>query len=191
MRQARPRTSQPPAAVGTLERASRRPDLRLMHPKNSRTRPRHHWASYGHSNLRAPQLTGTAPYGHSKTPPGRRPGGELSYKATSRQDHGSNLAALVEVAGIEPASSGGASGLLRAQPAPYFSAPPVPQAGRCGPSHCFDVPRYPVTGWRGDPPSDARSWAGGAPRLTVTYISSGREGVTGGNRLRLVGSYFF
>lgn len=43
----------------------------------------------------------------------------------------------VEVAGIEPASSGPATGLLRAQPAPCFSAPPVPQAGRCGLSYCW------------------------------------------------------
>ncbi len=42
----------------------------------------------------------------------------------------------VEVAGIEPASSGTATGLLRAQPATCFSAPPITQACQCGLSHC-------------------------------------------------------
>ncbi len=43
----------------------------------------------------------------------------------------------VEVAGIEPASSGPDTGLLRAHPASYFSAPPVPQAGRRRLSRCL------------------------------------------------------
>ncbi len=42
----------------------------------------------------------------------------------------------VEVAGIEPASSGPDTGLLRAQPARFFSAPPVPQASRRRLSRC-------------------------------------------------------
>ena len=37
---------------------------------------------------------------------------------------------LVEVAGIEPASSGTVTGLLRAQLAVCFSAPPITQASR-------------------------------------------------------------
>src|SRR5437764_319087 len=43
----------------------------------------------------------------------------------------------VEVAGIEPASFGGSSRLLRAQPAVVFSAPAVAQAPCRGLSHCL------------------------------------------------------
>ena len=50
---------------------------------------------------------------------------------------------LVEVAGIEPASSGAQSGLLRAQSAAVFSAPPVTRTSRCRPSRCVISRRHP------------------------------------------------
>jgi hypothetical protein len=47
---------------------------------------------------------------------------------TALEERCSSKARMVEVAGIEPASFGTESGLLRAQPAVLFSAPPVTQA---------------------------------------------------------------
>jgi site-specific DNA recombinase len=47
--------------------------------------------------------------------------------------------AMVEVAGIEPASFGSSPGLLRAQPALLFSAPAVMQASRRRAQPLFDV----------------------------------------------------
>ena len=54
--------------------------------------------------------------------------------------------ALVEVAGIEPASFVVRTGLLRVQPAVLFSAPAVPQASCRRAQSLFDVPAGPVTG---------------------------------------------
>src|SRR3954467_7145843 len=64
---------------------------------------------------------------------------------------------LLEVAGIEPASSGTSTGLLRAQLAVVFSAPPFTRARRCRAQSLLGFPPAPVTGTDGDPPSDARS----------------------------------
>ena len=57
---------------------------------------------------------------------------------------------LVEVAGIEPASFDGSSGLLRVQPAVLFSAPAVTQASCRRAQSLFDVPSHPVTGREGE-----------------------------------------
>ena len=83
-------------------------------------------------------------------------------------DAGWSKAALVEVAGIEPASFGEQSGLLRAQRAVVFSAPPVTHASRCRAQSLCDVPYSPVTGKIGEPPGDASIPAGGTPGLTAT-----------------------
>jgi predicted short-subunit dehydrogenase-like oxidoreductase (DUF2520 family) len=52
---------------------------------------------------------------------------------------------LVEVAGIEPASFSTSPGLLRAQPAVFFSAPAVTQASRRRAQSLLDVPISPAT----------------------------------------------
>ena len=74
----------------------------------------------------------------------------------------------MEVAGIEPASFGEQSGLLRAQCAVVFSAPPVTHTSRCRAQPLFDVPHSPATGEIGEPPGDASIPAGGTPGLTAT-----------------------
>ena len=56
---------------------------------------------------------------------------------------GWSKAAMVEVAGIEPASFGEQPGLLRAQRAVVFSAPPVTHASRCRAQSLCDVPMPP------------------------------------------------
>jgi site-specific DNA recombinase len=58
----------------------------------------------------------------------------------------SSKAAMVEVAGIEPASFGSLPGLLRVQPAPFFSAPAVLQAVRRRAQSLFDFLTGPATG---------------------------------------------
>lgn len=145
--------------------------------------------------LWAQQLTGAATYGHSALWAQQNAARTTSGRRTVLQGHKPSRS------WFELGGSGGGGGnrtrvlrrRVRASPGAacsLFLGPTGPAGRPVWAQSLFDVPRYPVTGWRGDPPSDARSWAGGAPRLTVTYISSGREGVTGGNRLRLVGSYF-
>jgi len=52
----------------------------------------------------------------------------------------------VEVAGIEPASFSTSPGLLRAQPAVFFSAPAITQARRRRAQPLFDFPGGPVAG---------------------------------------------
>ncbi len=81
---------------------------------------------------------------------------------------GLSKAAMVEVAGIEPASFGDKPGLLRAQRAVVFSAPPVTHASRCRAQSLFGVPHSPVAGEFGEPPGDASIPAGGTPGLTAT-----------------------
>ncbi len=63
---------------------------------------------------------------------------------------GSSKTALVEVAGIEPASFSTSPGLLRAQPALLFSAPAVTQASHRQAQSLFDVPTSPATGLSGE-----------------------------------------
>jgi hypothetical protein len=60
---------------------------------------------------------------------------------------------VVEVAGIEPASFDGSSGLLRVQPAVHFSAPAVTQASCRRAQSLFDVLQRPVTERWSEPPS--------------------------------------
>src|SRR5215470_12320685 len=57
--------------------------------------------------------------------------------------------ALLEVAGIEPASFSTSLGLLRAQPAVVFSAPAVSQASRRRAQSLLGVPLSPATGLNG------------------------------------------
>ena len=71
---------------------------------------------------------------------------EANLLARALSGRGSSKAAMVEVAGIEPASFVGDQGLLRAQPAVIFSAPTVTQASCRRAQLLFSVPRYPVTG---------------------------------------------
>jgi len=71
----------------------------------------------------------------------------------------------LEVAGIEPASFGGSSRLLRAQPAAVFSAPAISQASCCGLSHCLISLPTPWPSRPVEPPFDARPQVGGAPGL--------------------------
>jgi len=59
---------------------------------------------------------------------------------------------MVEVAGIEPASFDGSSGLLRVQPAVLFSAPAVTQASCRRAQSLLAVPVSPVTGLPGGAP---------------------------------------
>jgi site-specific DNA recombinase len=60
--------------------------------------------------------------------------------------HSWSKGVLVEVAGIEPASFGSLPGLLRAQPAVFFSAPAVTQASCRRAQSLLDVPPGPATG---------------------------------------------
>lgn len=53
---------------------------------------------------------------------------------------------LVEMAGIEPASNGAESGLLRVQSAVLFSAPAITRTSRRRAQSLFDFPLHPVTG---------------------------------------------
>jgi hypothetical protein len=62
------------------------------------------------------------------------------------EDGGWSKTAIVEVAGIEPASFGTSPGLLRAQPASFFSAPAVLQASRRRAQPLLDVPSSPAAG---------------------------------------------
>jgi site-specific DNA recombinase len=64
-----------------------------------------------------------------------------SLSAGLPSDHVSSKAILVEVAGIEPASFGEQSGLLRAQRAVVFSAPPVTHASRCRAQSLLGFPK--------------------------------------------------
>jgi site-specific DNA recombinase len=68
---------------------------------------------------------------------------ETSNPETVFWSRGSTTSVLVEVAGIEPASSGEQSGLLRAQRAVVFSAPPVTHASRCRAQSLLGVPKPP------------------------------------------------
>jgi hypothetical protein len=62
------------------------------------------------------------------------------------QNEGPSKTHQVEVAGIEPASFSTSPGLLRAQPAVFFSAPAVMQASCRRAQSLFDVPPGPATG---------------------------------------------
>ncbi len=53
---------------------------------------------------------------------------------------------MVEMAGIEPASNGAESGLLRVQFAALFSAPAITRTSRRRAQSLFDFPLHPVTG---------------------------------------------
>jgi len=55
----------------------------------------------------------------------------------------------VEMAGIEPASNGAESGLLRVQFAAIFSAPAITRTSRRRAQSLFDFPSNPVTGLDG------------------------------------------
>ena len=66
--------------------------------------------------------------------------------ATALAGVGSSKAAMVEVAGIEPASFGCVTGLLRAQPAVLFSAPAVTQASCRRAQLLLGVPIAPAAG---------------------------------------------
>jgi len=79
------------------------------------------------------------------------------------------------VAGIEPASFGGSSRLLRAQPAVVFSAPAVAQAPCRGLSHCLISLPTPWPGRPVEPSIDARFQGEGAPGLTVLLPVRQRE----------------
>lgn len=56
---------------------------------------------------------------------------------------------IVEMAGIEPASTGAESGLLRVQFAAIFSAPVITRTSRRRAQPLFDFPSNPVTGLDG------------------------------------------
>src|SRR3954454_2325529 len=81
---------------------------------------------------------------------------------------------VVEVAGIEPASFGGSSRLLRVQPAAVFSAPAVSQARRCGLRHCLVSLQPPLPERSVEPSIDARSQSEGTSGLTA-QLPSGSE----------------
>ena len=53
---------------------------------------------------------------------------------------------IVEMAGIEPASNGAESGLLRVQSAAIFSAPAITRTSRRRAQSLFGFPLHPVTG---------------------------------------------
>ena len=53
---------------------------------------------------------------------------------------------IVEMAGIEPASNGAESGLLRVQSAAIFSAPEITRTSLRRAQSLFDFPSDPVTG---------------------------------------------
>ncbi|AJC58073.1 hypothetical protein GZL_05498 [Streptomyces sp. 769] len=53
---------------------------------------------------------------------------------------------IVEMAGIEPASNGVESGLLRVQSAAIFSAPEITRTSLRRAQSLFDFPLHPVTG---------------------------------------------
>jgi hypothetical protein len=53
---------------------------------------------------------------------------------------------IVEMAGIEPASNGVESGLLRVQSASIFSAPEITRTSLRRAQSLFDFPLHPVTG---------------------------------------------
>lgn len=72
----------------------------------------------------------------------------------------------MEVPGIEPGSFVGDQGLLRAQPAVFFSAPTVTQASCRRAQSLFAVLRHPVTGMAVSPLTDARNRSGNTPGLT-------------------------
>lgn len=55
----------------------------------------------------------------------------------------------VEMAGIEPASNGAKTGLLRVQFAALFSAPAITRTSRRRAQSLFDFPLNPVTGLNG------------------------------------------
>jgi hypothetical protein len=84
--------------------------------------------------------------GQSGIPGGRPPG--INDETTPVRKHRGRQS-LVEVAGIEPASFSTSSGLLRAQPAVFFSAPAVTQASCRRAQSLFDVPPSPATGLDG------------------------------------------
>ena len=69
--------------------------------------------------------------------------------ATALVGAGSSKAAMVEVAGIEPASFGIDTGLLRAEPAVVFSAPAVTQASCRRAQSLLGFPDVPATGASG------------------------------------------
>lgn len=82
----------------------------------------------------------------------------------SLTDEGSSRAALVEMAGIEPASCGAESGLLRAQSAVLFSAPAVTRTSCRRAQSLFDFLLGPVTGPRSlDPLLMPGSGSGSTP----------------------------
>src|SRR5262245_39629730 len=95
------------------------------------------------------ELIGSSPQWREGRQPAREP-----EVWTRRQPAGSRVSdaiacALVEVAGIEPASFSTSPGLLRAQPAVVFSAPAVSQASRRRAQSLLDVPLNPATGPNG------------------------------------------
>ncbi|CAI7976033.1 hypothetical protein FRAHR75_210020 [Frankia sp. Hr75.2] len=51
----------------------------------------------------------------------------------------------------------------------FFLSPAGPAGKPAQAQSLLDFPTYPATGWDGDPPVDARSWAGGTPRLTASW----------------------
>lgn len=53
---------------------------------------------------------------------------------------------IVEMAGIEPASNGAKTGLLRVQSAVIFSAPAITRTSRRRAQSLFGFPLHPVTG---------------------------------------------
>lgn len=91
--------------------------------------------------------------------------------AVSLTDEGSSKAALVEMAGIEPASCGAEPGLLRAQSAVLFSAPAVTRTSCRRAQPLFDFLQGPVTGPRSLVPlMMPGSGSGTAPGLTLRGV---------------------
>lgn len=80
----------------------------------------------------------------AKAPPLKSDGALPTWDVEVRED-----LLIVEMAGIEPASTGAESGLLRVQFAAIFSAPAITRTSRRRAQSLFDFPSNPVTGLDG------------------------------------------